>query len=535
MEKNVTTRAIRARFDEAAIDAIFSEVDQCRLPGATVGIAIDGVPVYRKGFGLANMELPALLTPSMRMRIGSTTKHFTALAYMLLCEDGLAGIDDEIGIHLRDLPATVRHATMRRLMTHTSGIRDPLSITILTNGVNRPVTDQDMIAYYRTIDDVDFAPGTHWSYNHGGYCLLSAAIETITGKPLEDVLRERIFEPVGMSDTMLRRWDSDFAPNSATLHFQDAGGAWSRTYMGLELSGGGGIVSTMDDMLRWLKHMDAPMVGSAATWTLMREPYRLTGDRSTGYGLGLMSGTYRGTDILHHAGAVMGGNSQMIKVPAVKLDISIAVNRSDLSAALFANRIIDACVEGLESAPAKTDYNKRVGTFRSKTSGRVVTLSVGDGLQTISVDGRAAVPVSPDGAGMLQFPAMLDFLKQSARVDGDRLVFSDFGSEDELTAVDTDKAGRLGHRVGTYRLDGIDATIVVADRGDGPGAAMRGRHGSADYRLEPITADIWRIENDAMPMMSAILTFDTDGKGLMIDMTWTRKLRFAKTEIQHAM
>lgn len=530
MEPIVATRKMSTRFDEAAVDAIFADVDQCRLPGAAVGIAIDGVPVYRKGFGLANMELPALLTPSMRMRIGSTTKHFTALAYMLLCEDGRADVDDEIGTHLPGLPATVRRATMRQLMTHTSGIRDPLSITIMTNGVNRPVTDKDMIAYYRTIDDIDFASSTHWSYNHGGYCLLSAAIETVTGKPLEDVLRERIFEPVGMSGTMLRRWDSDFVPNSATLHFQDAGGAWSRTYMGLELSGGGGIVSTMDDMLRWMKHMDSPTVGSAATWALMREPHRLTGGRSTAYGLGLMSGTYRGTEVLHHAGAVMGGSSQMIKVPAAKLDISVAVNRGDISAAVIANRIIDACVEGLDSAPAKGGYERRTGTFLSKASGRVVTLSATTDLHLMSVDGRAAVPVSPDAGGVLEFPVTLDFLKQSARVDGDRLFFSDFGSEDVMTAIDTDTGGSLGPRAGAYRSDAVDATIVIADRADGPGAAMRGRHGSADYRLEPITADIWRIENGAMPMMSAILTFDADGQGLTIDMTWARKLRFAKTD-----
>ena len=524
------SRKISARFDETEIDAIFADVDQCRLPGAAIGIAIDGVPVYRKGLGLANMELPTLLTPSMRMRIGSTTKHFTALAYMLLCEDGLAGIDDEIGTHLPDLPTSIRRATMRQLMTHTSGIRDPLSITILTNGVNRPVTDQDMLAYYLTIDDVDFAPGAHWSYNHGGYCLLSAAIEAINRKPLEDVLRERIFEPVGMFDTMLRRWDSDFVSNSATLHFQDEGGSWSRTYMGLELSGGGGIVSTMDDMLRWLRHMDSPTVGSPATWALMREPYRLTGDRSTGYGLGLMSGTYRGMDVLHHAGAVMGGNSQMIKVPAARLDISIAVNRGDLSAALLANQIIDACVEGLDPVPAAGSPEKHTGTFVSKASGRVITLSASTDLHLMSVDGRAAVPVSPDAGSVLKFPVILDFLKQSARVDGDRLFFSDFGTEDVLTAIDTDITARLDRRAGTYRSDAVDTTICIADREDGPRAAMRGRHGSADYRLEPITADFWRIENPAMPMMSAIITFDADGKGLAIDTTWARKLRFVKTE-----
>ena len=84
-----------ATLDEAKIDAIFAGVDQCHLPGAAVAVAIDGVPVYRKGFGLAHMELPVVLSPTMRMRIGSTTKHFTALIYLLLCEEGRADIDAE--------------------------------------------------------------------------------------------------------------------------------------------------------------------------------------------------------------------------------------------------------------------------------------------------------------------------------------------------------------------------------------------------------------------------------------------------------
>jgi D-aminopeptidase len=114
------SKKIFPEIDEKRIDAIFAVVDQCHLPGAAVGIAIDGKPVYRKGFGLANMELPFVLSPSVRMRIYSTTKHFACLAYMLLCEEGRAGIDDPIGKYLPELHPVSRNATMRQLMGHTS-------------------------------------------------------------------------------------------------------------------------------------------------------------------------------------------------------------------------------------------------------------------------------------------------------------------------------------------------------------------------------------------------------------------------------
>ncbi len=526
---------IRTRFDEREIDKIFAAIDQSQLPGAAVAIAIDGLPVYRKGFGLANMELPMVLAPSMRMRIGSTTKHFTCLAYLLLVEDGLAGLDDPIGKYISGLRPVNGAATMRRLMGHTSGIRDVLSVTLSVHGVNRPVTDPQMLAYYETIEDVDFEPGERWSYNNGAYILLTAAIEKIAGKPLDDVLRERIFAPIGMHQTRLRRWDSDFVPNSATLHFRDSNGLFSKTHMGMELSGAGGVVSTMDDMLLWLKHMDAPIVGCRETWELMKQPQRLNSGHSTHYGLGLIRESYRGVEVLHHAGGVMGGNSQMIKVPAARLDISIGVNRADVSGIALALRVIDACVEDLPGAPEVKATEKRTGTFVSKSDGRVVTLSVANDLQMMSVDGGAPTPVAPDADGTLKLPDAAAFLQQRIRLEDGCLIFSDFGNEDILCEIATDGDAKLGDHAGAYRSDALDATFTLVEDDTGARGFVHGRHGTADYTLTPISAEIWRIEQKVFSAVSGILTFSVDGKGLMLDFGRMRHVRFVKAPVTETL
>src|SRR6266404_604031 len=116
-------------FHERKIDTIFAELDVCHKPGAAVGIAIRGKPVYRKGFGLANMELPVVLSPTIRMRIGSTTKQFAALAYMLLCEEGRAGIEDPIGKYLPELHPVTHDVTLRQLLSHVGGLRDVFDIS----------------------------------------------------------------------------------------------------------------------------------------------------------------------------------------------------------------------------------------------------------------------------------------------------------------------------------------------------------------------------------------------------------------------
>lgn len=519
---------LTVRFDETEIDRIFDAVDQSQLPGAAVAIAVGGVPVYRKGFGLANMELPLHLTPDMRMRIGSTTKHFACLAYMLLVEEGRAALDDEIGRYVPGLKPVNAAATMRRLMGHTSGLRDLLSITMAVHGVNRRVTDAEMLAYYEAIEDCDFPPGERWSYNNGGYMLLTAAIEKIAGQPLDDVLRERIFTPLGMHRTMLRRWDSDFVPGSAALHYRDADGVFSKTHMGMEISGAGGMVSTMDDMLLWLKHMDAPVVGSRETWQLMLAPQKLTSGRSTNYGLGLMCDTYRGAEIIHHAGGVLGGNSQMIKVPGAGLDISIAVNRSDVSAIALALGVIDSCVEGLAPLSAVSVPARYSGTFVSETDGRVLALSVADDIQMMSVDGGAPIALSPDEEGTLQLPAAAASLQQSVRVEGDHLLFSDFGREDRLIAVAGDPDARLGGRAGKYRSAPLDADLMLDEEEGEVRGLMSGRHGRTNYRLQPVTEEIWRLEQIDYPSMSGILRFGADGESLTLDFGRLRHVRFVK-------
>jgi CubicO group peptidase (beta-lactamase class C family) len=514
--------------DAAAIDAIFASLDQGHLPGAAVAIAIDGTPVYRKGFGLASIELPVTLSPSMRLRIGSTTKHFVSFAYLLLCEEGRAGIDDELGKYLPDLHEASRRVTMRQLMGHTSGIRDIAAITMFMHGTGIPVTEQEMLAYYKTIGDVDFAPDTGWSYNNGGYMLLSAVIEKITGDSLDSFLRERVFEPVGMNDTLLRRWDSDFVPNSATLHMLDPGGKYVKQYMGMEISGMGGIASTMDDMLRWLRHMDRPIVGSDETWKLMTTPRVLANGQSTGYGMGLILQTYRGVETISHSGGVMGGNSQMIKVPSAKLDISVAANRADVNSMLLANQIIDACIEGLEPLP-EVEFEKRSGYFLSARTGRAIELVAQDDQQFMSVDGSPAFPLRPDGKGGLELPSPFDFMRLGVTPTGTGLRYSDFGNEDELDAVEKNADISIGTLPGVFRSEAISTTAEIFEDTDGPRVRFSGKYGTHLFKLEPVTSRVWKFGSlGIFPALAGTLTFDEDAGGFTLNAMRLTGLRFVR-------
>lgn len=525
---------VAINFVESRIDAIFAELNQCQRPGGVVGIAIGGKPVYRKGLGLANMELPVLLSPAMRMRIYSTSKHFTCLAYLLLCEEGRAGLDMPIGKILPELNAVTRAVTPRQLMGNISGLRDAHDICYQFSGTGHSVGTDELLGFYRDVDDVNFAPGMAWCYNNGGFLILTVAIERIAGCSLEEFLRKRIFEPVGLHDTLLRRFDTDFVPNSATMHTWSSEDRYEKAYLGTASAGEGGIVSTVDDMLRWLAHMDDPSVGTPATWTLMQTPQFLTNGATTDYGLGLIAGRHGRQRTVHHGGGGMGANSQMIKVPAAQLDVVVMLNRDDANGQMLANQILDACLG--DDGHQETSQSARPveGTFRSPITGRVGQLFPLDVRQIISLDGWD-IPAHADSRGVLRPAGTYEMIKWELTLLGDpanpsavRLV--DFGTVDELIRVERSTPHDPQALVGSYRSQSTGTHIVIGGRLGELHLKSTGRFGEVLYKLEWLGELLWRIRSvgTTATFLGGILSFDADYGAFRFSNYRTRALRFQR-------
>ena len=531
-------------FDEKKIDAIFGSLNQCRLPGAAVGIALAGRPVYRKGFGLANMELPVVLTPSIRLRIGSTTKHFTCLAYLLLCQDGKAGIDDSVGKYFPELHPVIHKVTMRQLMGNTSGIRDVYHLVDLFNdsyckyaGAAQSIRSDELLAMYREIDDVNVPPDTTWIYNNGGWLLLSAAIEKISGASLERFMKDRIFEPVGMHDTLLLRSDTNFIENRASQHVVNTNGGFERLYWGMDSHvGAGAMVSTVDDMLRWMAHMDAPIVGNEHTWRHMKSSGRLVNGTFTGYGLGLVIDSYRGIKTLHHGGNALGGNAQMLKVPELGLDVVIIVNRQDVSGVALTYEVLDACVTNLspQSEPCRPPFSK--GTYRSPASGRVVQLYDRDGRQFASVGGLD-LPVERDANGVLWCTDIWREGKVGVKLIGgaeapEEIRLMEFGNIDELVLEKNSfKEVDASRILGAYRLSGAVVEALIQENSTDTVLHAAGPFGAVDYRLEALSELIWRAKPAApsrVGYLGGILIFSKDRSAFTFSNYQMRSLVFRR-------
>jgi hypothetical protein len=446
----------------------------------------------------------------------------------------LAGIDDPIGKHLPELHPVAHSVTVRQLMGNIGGLLDVYEICDQFNGgLGMSLSSAELLALYRDIQDVNAPPGTAWIYNNGGWLLLTAAIERITGQPLEQVMRERVFGPIGMHDTLVRRSDSDFLANSGSQHAVHPTRGFERRYWGKDnLAGAAGIVSTVDDLLRWLAHMDKPMIGSAATWAALKAPLRLANGTSTGYGLGLMLGQYRGIDTLYHAGNALGGNAQMLKVPAARLDVVVLSNRQDVSSIEIVNKILGSVLPDAEPVKPRESLGLTAGVFRSPTSDRVIELLEKDGQQMVSIGG-INVPFDLDQEGVLRPLSVFSYLKQTVTLMGDPLQpsgvrFADFGNIDEFTRQTPAKADQSQQIAGRFRSEaiGVEATITAGK--DGPLLKTVGRLGSAEYRLDCLADGIWRTRPARLEFLGGTLAFDEEAHGFSFSNYQTRSLRFKR-------
>lgn len=362
------------------LDEIFLPFNRSDAPGLTVGIAQHGKLLYRRGFGLASLEHAVANTPTTRLRIGSTSKHFTSLLALLLTEDGKLDLDASIRSYIPELTGPGGDPTLRQLLQHRGGSRCYLDVGFLSHGMAVPAMGYSLATQVRQRGR-NFAPGEAMIYNNGGYHLASIAIERVGGAPFEEQLKQRLFDPVSMVNTQSIPNDYVITPGIATMHLPAPGGGWRRgLFPSEEIRGEGAIVSTVDDMLRWAEHLRTrDRFGSPATWAALTELPTFP-DGSVGrYALGLIIESYRGVRIVHHSGGVLGGSSQMLTAPDHGVDIVILVNGApECNPGELAERVLDLILAEYlterTSTIAAVDYKNLLGDWWSADTGMIYSL-----------------------------------------------------------------------------------------------------------------------------------------------------------------
>lgn len=539
----------------AKLQALFQPWSRNDAPGLVIGVAIGGVPIFRRGFGLASVEHGTANTPATRMRIASTSKHFTALAALLLTEEGKLDIDAPLRRYLPELEGPTGDPSLRQMMQHSSGIRDPLDLpgfmlfgswsTVLCAGAG--------LQLGKRFSDANHAPGERMIYNNQGYYLLSLAIERVSGMPFAAFLKQRVLTPLGMADTELLASDMQMAPGIASFHIAQPDGGYRRgIYPTEEILGSGGMVSTVDDMLKWLSHLrsEKKSIGSVSSWETMLQRPRYSSGALGDYCLGLIRENYRGVEIIHHAGAVLGCQSQMLTIPAHQLDITVMFNRMDVSAPAIALKVVDCVLDG-KLAPAVPPLNTEgresvMGRWYSAASHRmfgviahpltdqtpVLALSIHDQVGGLlrETDGGLIMTSASHGAVELRLAAKAENRPET-------LEFLDSGHRERFARLpDRGPSGATlaPELVGRYRHADLDLDLSVILEENALYLDLRPRCGITRFLLTPYSPDVcgctlqstWPMPLPA-PHLASTLSIERSGgkvSGLWLSNWRTRNL-----------
>jgi D-alanyl-D-alanine carboxypeptidase len=300
-------------------DRIKGIMERQHIPGMAIVVIKDGLVIERRGYGLADRETQTTVGADTKFPIGSVTKQFTAAAVMLLVEEGKLDLDQPISQYLSDLPTTWQPLTLRQLLAHTSGLSESYNYS----KVKKPI---DLLKFGNP--KLDFPPGEAWMYSNTGFLVAGLIIEKASGQSYHDFMRDRIFQPLGMTETQA---ELSNVPNLATGYVWNNVG-WNHQLDKRDLAGwqwayaAGNIISTAIDMTKWVEALDAGKLLKPTSYQQLWADAILKNGRSTGYGLGWGVYSFNGHFRTIHGGAVSGYASGLARFPADRLNVIILTN-----------------------------------------------------------------------------------------------------------------------------------------------------------------------------------------------------------------
>jgi CubicO group peptidase (beta-lactamase class C family) len=332
---------------EVQVDALFAKWNKAGVPGAAVEVIRDGKLVLRKAYGMADIERGVPMTPDAVLNAGSVTKQFTAFAIHLLEQEGKLAIGDEVHRYLPELPDFGKPITLRHLMQHTSGLRDPINLMILGGWrLDDITTTDDALAIIARQRALNFNPGDEYLYSNAGYDLLAEIVRRVSGKPLAAFIKERIFDPLGMRNSSFRAHYGSLVPGRALSYEATIDGGYRNVPEHRDGAGPGGLLSTVDDLARWERNFVDGRVGGKALIARMHETTTLNNGKPHQYASGLFIEKYRGRRLVEHSGGIAGYRSVLARYPDQGLSVILLANAGDINPVGMGRKLADIYLDG---------------------------------------------------------------------------------------------------------------------------------------------------------------------------------------------
>jgi CubicO group peptidase (beta-lactamase class C family) len=339
-------------YETSKVDALFSQWNTAMSPGCSVVVAKDGAIAYEHGYGVADLESLVPITPQTVFDIASMAKQFTGLGIAMLIEQHKLTPESDIRSILPEVPDFGTPIAIQQLLHHTSGLRD-WPETLQLSGVNMaaPITLDMIVEMVRRQRELDFVPGTEFQYSNTGYNLLAAALAKVTGQPFHEWIQENIFTPLGMEHSSITYEPSAIVPKRAEPYALDEHKQYRRVVTQLAAQGSSSLLTTADDMGRWLLNFDTMRVGGANAIRMTWQAGSLLGGKSVDYGFGWFLGSYYGIPGVEHSGSWGGYVSDVVAVPEKRFAAAVLCNAQDVATHEIAVKISNIFMPEVPAAP----------------------------------------------------------------------------------------------------------------------------------------------------------------------------------------
>lgn len=351
------------------IDAIFSPLANQKSPGLAVLVRKGGDTIFARGYGARELHTYTPISAETNFRLASFTKQFTAMCIMLLKHDGKLRYEDKLTDVFPDFPEYGKSITIRNLLTHTAGLpdyEDLMEAAEKRKGVpiwtaTRQIQDAEVLQLLEQESAGKFAPGTMWSYSNSGYVVLGLVVAKVSGKAFGEFLRERIFMPLKMNETVAYEKGKNEVAHRAYGHSKEEAG-WRETDQSSTSAtlGDGGMYSSLSDLAKWdealtrhtllsEKEMQPALTparladGSQPKWpsNIETSSDNLHPGRPVQYGFGWFLDPYKGRVRMYHHGGTIGFSTYIVRFLEDNTTIIILCNRTDLDPEPLALKVAD--------------------------------------------------------------------------------------------------------------------------------------------------------------------------------------------------
>ncbi len=473
-------------------------------PGVAVGVMQEGKMIFSKAYGKANLTHNLDFELDMPTNIGSVSKQFTAMAVLLLEKEGFLSLDDNVRDHIPELPDLGEVVTVKNILNHTNGWREVYNLMPITGwkGEDKLLKDE-VLKILQKQTELQASPGDEYNYNNSAFIMAAGIVERISGKEFPEFVKENIFDPLGMTNSYVRRDPATIIPRATQGYSNgDYGFIESRD---LDASyGAGGIYTTPGDLLKWLNNFEDPKVGGPEAIRKLVTPGILNNGDTMSYALGIGVGEYKGLKRYAHGGADIAHRAMLIYFPEIKSGVVTLSNNATFSRS-DAYRIADIFFkEDLKEEPEEevaakeTDsirvdvetLKKYVGKFKAESIGLVIDFKLEDRDLVAYPTGQSSRKMIPISDNTFNYEGLEATIAFTVDEDGscNAAVHTQGGSDLDFVRIPPfdPSFDELDAYTGRYYSEEIETfyTIVVKD------SALTAQHRNMeDITLSPTEED----------------------------------------------